>query len=82
MSGLGSASNGCVRVGEAVALRFHDPERRTDRSGRPIPHNFVLYDELTERVETVEDGLREVWPLVADDFARVWDLPRAPHPLR
>lgn len=80
-SSLEGASRGIVRAGDVVALKFRDPDGRLDRSGRPIPHTFVLYDELAVRVGTVEDGIREVWPLVADEYARVWDLSEAPAPL-
>ncbi|WP_243695144.1 hypothetical protein [Agromyces protaetiae] len=59
-------------------MRFVDPEGRTDRAGRIIPHDFVLSGELAERVGSVEDGLAEVWPLVADEYARVWDLASPP----
>lgn len=78
ISALDGVSAGCVRVGDAVALKFRDPEGRRDRSGRPIPHKFVLYGELAARVETVDDGMREVWPLVAEEYARVWELPKPP----
>lgn len=82
MATLRGVSAGCARLpGEdAVALKFPDPEGRLDRSGRVIPHGFVLYGELAERVRTVEEGLREVWPLVAEGYASVWGLPNAPHP--
>jgi hypothetical protein len=41
-----------------------------------IPHDFVLFSPLAERVASVDDGLRLVWPLVADEFQREWDQPR------
>lgn len=69
---------GVARAGDHVALRFVDPEGRTDRSGRMIPHDFVLSDGLAERVHSVTEGIREVWPLVADEYGRVWDLPTPP----
>jgi hypothetical protein len=56
-----------------------DPEGRTDRSGRIIPHDFVLFGALASGVQTVDDGIREVWPLVADEFAHIWDLPKPPN---
>lgn len=78
MVGLDGARRGCVSTGDAVALKFEDPERRRDRAGRVIPHGFVLYGELAERVATVEDGLREVWPLVSARYESVWDAEQAP----
>lgn len=72
MNALGGAREGCARAGDAVALKFVDPEGRSDRSGRPISHAFVLYGEFATKVASVEDGLREVWPLVAGRYAEIW----------
>jgi len=69
---------GLARAGDRVALRFADPEGRTDRSGRVIPHDFVLSGDLASRIHSVADGVSEVWPLVAEEYGNVWDLARAP----
>lgn len=66
------------RVGEKVALRFPDPLGRQDRAGRTIPHDFVVFGPLADEINSVEDGLRLVWPQVADGFARLWELPTPP----
>ena len=63
---------------EMVALRFPDPLGRRDRAGRVIPHEFVVFPPLAEEVDSVEDGLQQVWPLVADAFADVWEAPQPP----
>lgn len=47
-----------------TALRFHDPEGRTDRAGRVIEHDFVFVDALEAHTQD------EVWPLVAEEYAR------------
>lgn len=73
-SGLDDESEVCRRVGQKVALRFPDPLNRKDRAGRVIPHDFVIFAPLANQVDSVEDGLRLVWPLVADEFERVWKL--------
>ncbi|WP_345752101.1 hypothetical protein [Microbacterium rhizophilus] len=78
MAPLEGAASGYARVGDVVALKFPDPEGRHDRAGRAVSHSFVLYGALAERVGSLEDGVREVWPLVADEYAQVWDLPMAP----
>lgn len=78
MSDLDGVSTGCVPVDKLVAVEFGDLDQHQDRAGRLIPHGFVLCNEL---VETVEDGLRETWPLVAD-YSEAWDLPGAPSPAR
>jgi hypothetical protein len=68
----------CQHIDGKVALRFPDPLRRQDRSGRVIPHQFVLDGQLAAEVNSIEDGLRVVWPLVADEFAQIWELPEPP----
>lgn len=68
----------CRRVGDHVALRFPDPVGRKDQSGRVIPHDLVLLPPLANDVDSVTDGLRLVWPLLADAFAVVWDQGQPP----
>jgi len=65
--------NVCHRAGDAVALRFADPLGRRDAAGRVIPHEFVLFGELADRVASVADGLAVVWPLVEERYAAQWD---------
>lgn len=83
-SGLEGTSEACRRVAgagsqpEMVALRFPDPGERRDRAGRVIPHDFVVFGRLAVGVDSVDDGLQRIWPLVADDFERVWELPQPP----
>ena len=66
------------RAAATVALRFPDPLRRRDASGRVIPHEFVVFGDLANEIESVEDGLTHLWPLVAEAYARVWDAERPP----
>lgn len=68
----------CVRVGAQVALRFPDPLNRRDAAGRVIPHDFVVLEPLANEVNSVDDGLQKVWPLVSDIFTRVWDTAGPP----
>jgi hypothetical protein len=68
----------CHRVAGGVALRFPDPLGRRDASGRAIPHEFVVFGDLADEIESVEDGLQRVWPLVAEAYAGVWDAERPP----
>jgi hypothetical protein len=83
-SGVEDASEACRRVAgagaqpEMVALRFPDPVGRRDRAGRVIPHDFVVLGALADEVDSVEAGRQRIWPLVADDFERVWELPKPP----
>ena len=77
-SGVEDEQEVCHRVAETVALRLTDPLKRKDASGRLIPPEFVVFGPLADRVNSVEVGLRLVWPLVAADFARVWELSKPP----
>ncbi|WP_250038224.1 hypothetical protein [Paractinoplanes maris] len=65
----------CRHVGDKVALRFPDPAGREDRAGRVIPHDFVVTGSLAGDIDSVEDGLRLIWPQVADEFAERWPKP-------
>ena len=60
------------------ALRFPDPEERRDRSGRPIPHEFVVPVEFARDIRSVQAGIDVVWSFVADTYARCWDSDSAP----
>ncbi|GID93160.1 hypothetical protein ACFQFC_05175 [Amorphoplanes digitatis] len=79
-SGAGDGPEICRRVGDRVALRFPDPLGRKDVADRVIPHEFVVFGPLADGIDSVEDGLRLVWrqSQVADEFARVWELPKPP----
>ena len=83
-SGVEDASETCRSVAatdalpEMVALRFPDPVGRRDRAGRVIPHDFVVFGALADGVDSVDAGRERVWPLVADEFERVWELPQPP----
>lgn len=58
---------------DLIAIRFADPQGRKDEAGRIIPHNFVIFDFLDADIDSLEDGISAVWPLVEDEFAEVWD---------
>jgi hypothetical protein len=83
-TGVEDTSETCRHVAETaaqsemVALRFLDPVGRRDRAGRVIPHDFVVVGALAEDVDSIEAGRQRIWPLVADDFERVWELPTPP----
>ncbi|MGY1732519.1 hypothetical protein ACI798_13455 [Geodermatophilus sp. SYSU D01045] len=83
-SGLEDAAEACRRVAaigaqpELLALRFPDPAGRRDRAGRVIPHDFVVFGPSAGEIRSVDDGRQRIWPLVADNFERVWELPEPP----
>jgi hypothetical protein len=64
--------------GGRVALRLADPLNRRDGSGRVIPHEFVILGDPGNAIGSAEDGMREVWPLVADAYAHIWDATEPP----
>lgn len=72
---LSDAPTAWHRQNEKVALRIPDPLGRRDSAGRVIPHEFVLFGDLAVAVDSVEDGLRMVWPLVSEMYAAVWEIP-------
>ncbi|MBF4573181.1 hypothetical protein ITJ64_11690 [Herbiconiux sp. VKM Ac-1786] len=62
-------------VATTTALRFQDPNGRTDRAGRIIPHEFVIFDGAGKEINSVEAGIELVWPLFEDEYARDYELP-------
>ena len=63
------------RHGDTVALRFPDPLGRQDAAGRVIPHEFVISGLLAAGIDSVESGQEVIWPMVADQYERVWEQP-------
>lgn len=61
-----------------VALRFPDPMGRQDSAGRVISHEFVVFGDLANDIQSAEEGRQRVWPLVAEAYARVWDAESPP----
>ena len=66
------------RDGDVVVARFADPLERRDSAGRVIPHEFVVFSPTSDSISSVEDAIRELWPLVEETFDRVWDRPAPP----
>lgn len=66
------------RNGHVVAVRFPDPEGRRDAAGRVIPHEFVVFGDGADDVNSVHDGEQHLWPLVEQSFERVWDADTTP----
>lgn len=68
----------CQRTPVGIALRFPDPEGRRDEANRVIPHEFVVLGGLADGVQSVEDGVRLIWPIVATAYAAAWDSTAPP----
>ncbi|PKW25736.1 hypothetical protein [Phycicoccus duodecadis] len=77
---LGDKATGWVGNAQQVGVRFVDPEGRRDRSGRLIPHDFLVTGDLATQIASVDDALRLLWPLVTSLYARVWDQEAPPSP--
>jgi hypothetical protein len=63
-----------------VAVRFPDPDGRSDASGRVIPHDFVILGppELVDSIDSVDAGRAMIWPCVADRFEAAWLAAKPP----
>lgn len=66
------------RNGRVVAVRFPDPEGRRDAARRVIPHEFVVFGDGADVVNSVYDGEQYLWPLVERFFEYVWDADTTP----
>lgn len=72
-AGIGAGPSAYQRIGTTVAVRFPDPIGRKDSAGRVIPHELVVFPPLSDQVDTVDDALEKVWPLVAEEYETAWD---------
>lgn len=77
-AGLENETAAFRRIGNQVAFRLPDPESRTDASRRIIPHDFVVPFPAAAAIRSMDDGLREIWPRVAEVYSQVWDQERPP----
>ena len=77
-AGVPDQQSACQRQDGKVALRFPDPEGRRDSAGRLIPHEFLASGALAESINSLDDALHTIWPLVASTYARIWDTDHAP----
>ena len=68
----------CRKIGNRVVLRLPDPLNRKDTAGRVIMHDFVVMGPDAASITSVDDGLEEIWPIVADAYSEVWDADKAP----
>jgi hypothetical protein len=61
-----------------VALRFPDPEGRRDEATRVIPHEFVVFGELAERIQDNQQGKELLWSIVKEEYDRIYALENPP----
>ncbi|VXB28134.1 conserved hypothetical protein [Plantibacter sp. T3] len=77
-AGIDGAPALLERRDELVAVRFPDPDGRSDRAGRPIPHDFVILSAHTDSFHNVDDARAALWPEVRDEYDAIWETPIAP----
>ena len=77
-AGVADEANAWGSTDRGVAVRFLDPKLRRDTSGRFIPHEFVVLGNCARLVNSVEEGKRQLWPLVEFAFEQAWDADSAP----
>ncbi len=77
-NGVESKGEAFLLKGATAVLRIPDPLDRRDAAGRLIPHEFVVFGD--PGWGTFEEGRDALWPLVEEEFARVWGAPTPPPP--
>jgi hypothetical protein len=77
-AGVDSSPEVFQRRAGVLAVRFADPEGRKDRSGRLIPHEFVVLPPESQAMENFRDAQIALWKHVGARYAEVWDLPSGP----
>lgn len=66
------------RIGTVIGLRFEDPLGRVDRSGRVIPHDFIVIEGFAKEMNSLEAARDALWPLVESEYASIYDLTAPP----
>lgn len=71
--GDSDAAEAFHRSADSMAVRFPDPLKRRDSAGRVIPHEIVAFGADVDLVESLDAGIRELWPRVSGIYAQIWD---------
>lgn len=58
---------------DSIAIRFADPQDRKDRSGRIIPHEFVLTGDDMKGISCLDDATSKIWPAFSATYNEIWD---------
>lgn len=77
-SGDTDAAEAFYRSADTVAIRFPDPLGRRDSAGRVIPHEIVGFGAATDLVDSLDAGVRELWPRVSGIYAQIWNVDNPP----
>ncbi|KQS08319.1 hypothetical protein ASG04_14535 [Curtobacterium sp. Leaf183] len=65
---------------DTLAVRIPDPQRRKDRAGRVIPHEFVVLAPDHLRFSDCESARAALWHEVEEEYASIWDEPASSIP--
>ena len=71
--GDSDAAEAFHRSADSVAVRFPDPLKRRDSAGRVIPHEIVVFGADADLVDSLDTGIRELWPRISGIYAQIWD---------
>lgn len=52
-----------------IAATFSDPEGRKDHAGRVIPHSVVIPKTMTDGINSLDDVINKIWPIVKEDYS-------------
>lgn len=58
---------------DSIAARIADPLNRKDRSGRTIPHEFVLMGEDMHGIKSIDDVKTMIWPCFSTEYQEIWN---------
>ena len=67
-----------TRRDKTLAVRFPDPDGRTDRAGRVIPQEFVVLDPDYAIFQDADAARRALWSEVREPYAAVWEQTSPP----
>ena len=57
-----------------VAVKFTDPQSRTDRAGRLIPHEIAVIGEESKNFKDFNSVKEAVWKILSDTYTKLYEL--------
>lgn len=74
--GQNALSKGLSKTDLGTAVTFGDPKGRKDAAGRPISHQILIPKSMSDGINTVEDAVTKIWPMLSDDYDSAYPLSR------
>ena len=71
-AGTEGAPETFTRRDQTLAVRFPDPDGRTDRAGRVIPQEFVVLAPDHAVFKDADAARQALWDVVREPYAAVW----------